>query len=101
MRMGRCCIVQSSISLTNCARPAYPVSPLPSSLERNQPGDADVFVLGLPDSPYAPRDGTGSDVVWLAGMALVLAPPRAARNDTDCRDAPAGTNAASANRLPA
>src|SRR5712671_7392960 len=96
MPMGRCCIVRSSISLTNCARPACPVSPLPSSLERNQPGDADVFVLGLPDRPYAPRGGTGSDVVWLA----ILASPRAAHSDTDCRDAYAGANVSAATRSP-
>src|ERR1043165_5026576 len=100
MRMGKCCIVQSSISLTNCARPACLVWPLPSSLERSQPGDADVFVLGLPHSYYAPRGGTGSDVVWLASRGLVLAAPRAARNDTDCRDARAGANASAATRVP-
>src|SRR2546426_239759 len=99
MRMGRCCIVRSLISLTNCARPAYLVSPLPSSLERSQPGDADVFIFGLPDSPHAPRDGTGSDVVWLASMACILASPRAARNDTDCRDAHAEANASAATRV--
>src|SRR5262245_794919 len=99
MRMDTCCTVRSSISLTNYARLACPVSPLPSSLERSQPGNADTLLLALPDCPYAPCGGPGSTVLWLASMARVFASPRTTPDGTDCGDAHTRTHASPATRV--